>query len=52
MNEAQILACEKRELVSKISYWENQKRKAEQRLKKLLIEVEQIEKKIAKEKLA
>ena len=52
MNEMQILVCEKRELASKILYWENQKRKAEQRLKKLLIEVEQIEKKIAKEKLA
>ena len=52
MKEVQILVCEKRELTSKILYWENQKRKAEKRLKKLLIEVEQIEKKIAKEKLA
>ena len=52
MKQMQILVCEKRELTSKILYWENQKRKAEKRLKKLLIEVEQIEKKIAKEKLA
>ena len=49
MKELQILVCEKRELTSKISYWENQKRKAEKHLKKLLTEVEQIEKKIAKE---
>lgn len=52
MKEIQILVCEKRELASKILYWENQKRKAEQRLEKLFIEVELIEKKIAKEKLA
>ena len=52
MKETQILAYEKRELVSKISYWENQKRKAEKRLEKLLTQVEQIEKKITKEKQA
>jgi len=31
-----------------LSYWENQKRKAEKRSEKLLIKIEEIEKKIAK----
>ena len=42
-SKTDILICNKRELNSKVSYWENQKRKAE---------IKELEKEIAKEKLA
>jgi predicted nucleic acid-binding Zn-ribbon protein len=51
-SKTDILICNKRELNSKVSYWENQKRKAEKQLQKLQAEIKELEKEIAKEKLA
>jgi len=38
--------CNKRELNSKVSYWENQKRKAEKQLQKLQAEIKELEKEV------
>jgi len=51
-SKTDILICNKRELNSKVSYWENQKRKAEKQLQKLQAEIKELEKEIAKEKQA
>lgn len=51
-SKTDILICNKRELNSKVAYWENQKRKAEKQLQKLQAEIKELEKEIAKEKLA
>jgi uncharacterized protein YlxW (UPF0749 family) len=51
-SKADILICNKRELNSKVSYWENQKRKAEKQLQKLQAEIKELEEELAKEKLA
>ncbi len=51
-SKTDILICNKRELNSKVSYWENQKRKAEKQLQKLQAEIKELEKEIALEKLA
>jgi len=48
-SKTDILICNKRELNSKVSYWENQKRKAEKQLQKLQAEIKELEKEIAKE---
>ena len=48
-SKTDILICNKRELNSKVSYWENQKRKAEKQLQKLKAEIKELEKEIAKE---
>ena len=48
--KTEILICNKRELNSKVSFWENQKRKAEKQLAKLQAEIKELEKEIAKEK--
>jgi len=50
--KTEILICNKRELNSKVSYWENQKRKAEKQLAKLQAEIKELEKEMAKQKLA
>ena len=50
--ELQILIYEKREMNSKVAYWENQKRKADEYIKKYEAEIKELEKEIAKEKLA
>ena len=47
-----ILICSKRELNSKVAYWENQKRKAQKQLQKLQAEIKELEKEIAKEETA
>tara|TARA_Y100001951_G_C11226795_1_gene232184 strand:- start:152 stop:322 length:171 start_codon:yes stop_codon:yes gene_type:complete len=49
-SRTEILICNKRELNYKLSYWKNQKRKAEKQLAKLIAEIKQIEKEIANEK--
>jgi uncharacterized protein (DUF342 family) len=50
--KTEILICKKRELNSKLSYWENQKRKAEKQLQKLQAEIKELKEEMAKEKLA
>jgi len=47
-SKTDILICNKREMNSKVSYWENQKRKAEKQLQKLQAEIKELEKEIAK----
>ena len=44
-----LLICEKRELNSKVIYWENQKRISEKRLQKLATKIKELEKEITKE---
>lgn len=51
-SKTDILICNKREMNSKVAYWENQKRKADEYIKKYEAEIKELEKKIAKEKLA
>jgi len=51
-SKTDILICNKREMNSKVSYWENQKRKAEKQLQKLQAEIKELEKEIAKQKQA
>ena len=47
-SKTDILICNKRELNSKVAYWENQKRKAEKQLKKYQKEIKGLEKELAK----
>jgi len=47
--EINLLICEKRELNSKVIYWENQKRISEKRLQKLATKIKELEKEITKE---
>jgi len=47
--EINLLICEKRELNTKVIYWENQKRISEKRLQKLDTKIKELEKEIAKE---
>lgn len=46
--ELAVLNCQRREINYKITYWENQKRKAEKQLKKYQKEIEELEKELAK----
>jgi len=48
ITERAVLNCQRREINFKITYWENQKRKAEKQLKKYQKEIKGLEKELAK----